>query len=335
MTAPADERAPGAAAPDSESAVGTAPDLAAIRRAHERITPYVHRTPVFTSATLDSLSDANLFFKSENLQKVGAFKARGATNAVLALSETDAAAGVVTHSSGNHAAALAFAAGLRSIPAHIVMPSTAPAVKKAAVAGYGGLITECEPTLAAREETAARIIAETGATLIHPYDNAGIIAGQATAAVELLEDAGPLDLLLAPVGGGGLVSGTALAASFLSPDTRVIACEPAHADDAFRSFRSGELQPVGTADTIADGLRTQLCERTFRIIVDHVHDIVTVSEEEIVEAMRLVWERMKIVIEPSAAVPVAAVLANRIPAAGRRIGLILSGGNVDLSALPY
>ncbi len=321
--------------PGENPAAAADPDLAAIRTAHARITPHLHRTPVLTSAALDALTGAALFFKTENFQKGGAFKARGAVNAVLGLDEREAARGVVTHSSGNHAAALAFAARLRAIPAHIVMPMSAPAVKKAAVAGYGGIITECEPTLAAREATAARVIAETGAILIHPYNNAAIIAGQATAAVELLEDTVGLDLLLAPVGGGGLVSGTALAARFLAPGTRVIAAEPANADDACRSLRAGRLLPVGTADTIADGLRTQLCERTWRIISAHVDDIVTVSEEEIVAAMRLVWERMKIIIEPSAAVPVAAVVAGRLPVAGRRVGIILSGGNVDLGNLPF
>ncbi len=318
-----------------QSPPDTDPDLDAIRQAYGRIAPHLHRTPVLTSAALEALTGATLIFKGENFQKVGAFKARGATNAVLALNDDEAGAGVITHSSGNHAAALAFAARLRGIPAHIIMPSTAPAVKKAAVATYGGLITECEPTLAAREETAARVGAETGATLIHPYDNPAIIAGQATAALELIEDAGPLDLILVPVGGGGLVSGTALAAAGLAPDTRVVACEPANADDARRSFQSGILQPVGAADTIADGLRTQLCERTFRIIRAHVHDIVTVTETEIVRAMRLVWERMKIIIEPSSAVPVAAALNAAVEVAGQRVGIILSGGNVDLGALPF
>lgn len=311
------------------------PDMETIRAAHDRIEPYVHNTPVLTSATLDRMCGGSLFFKCENLQKVGAFKARGASNAVFSLDEETAEKGVVTHSSGNHAAALAYAAGLRGIPAYIVMPSNAPPVKKAAVEGYGGRITECEPTLTSREETAARILEETGATLIHPFDDYRIIAGQATASLELLEQAGPLDLLLAPVGGGGLVSGAALTVHYLGLPTRVIACEPEEADDAYRGFRSGELVRNDSSDTIADGLRTSLCPKTFEIIRRHVHDIVLVSEEEIVRAMRTVWERMKTIIEASSAVPVAAALYGRVPMEGQRVGIILSGGNLDLTRLPF
>lgn len=311
------------------------PDLDTIRRAHERIKPHIHRTPVLTSRALDAMSGASLFFKCDNLQKAGAFKARGACNAVFSLNEDEAARGVVTHSSGNHAAALAWAASLRGIPAFIVMPSNAPAVKRAAVEGYGGEITECEPTLEARETTAARVIEETGAELIHPYNDYRIIAAQASAAIELVEDSGELDLILGPVGGGGLISGTALAVHYLWDRAHVIACEPANADDAFRSFHEGRILPVENPQTIADGLRTQLCDKTFDIIRNFVHDIVTVTEEEIVTAMRTVWERMKTIIEPSSAVPVAAVLSGKVPARGKRIGIILSGGNVDLGNLPF
>ncbi len=311
------------------------PTMADIRKAHERIRPYIHRTPVLTSRALDERSGATLFFKCENLQKVGAFKARGATNAVWCLDDEQARRGVVTHSSGNHAAALAWAASIRGVPAHIVMPRNAPAIKKRAVAAYGGRITECEPTLADREATAERILAETGAVLVHPFDDYCIIAAQATASVELHEEVGPLDWLLAPVGGGGLVSGSSLAMHYLETGTKVVACEPAGADDAWRSFRSGSLQPMDAPQTIADGLRTRLSEKTFGIIREHVHDVVTVSEEEIVEAMRTIWERMKIIIESSSAVPVAAALSGQVPLAGQRVGIILSGGNVDVENLPF
>jgi len=311
------------------------PELEQIRLAHSRIAPHIHRTPVVTSATLDAMSGAALHFKCENLQKAGAFKARGACNAVFSLDDETAARGVVTHSSGNHAAALSWAAGLRGIPAHIVMPSNAPAVKRAAVEQYGGIITYCEPTLAARESTADRVIAETGGELIHPYDDYRIIEAQATAVIELIEDAGDLDIVLGPVGGGGLIAGTALAVHHLDLPTRVIACEPANADDALRSFREGIIQPSIDPDTIADGLRTQLSERTFDIIRDLVHDIVTVTEEEIAAAMRVVWERMKTIIEPSSAVPVAAALTGDLSLGGKRVGIIISGGNVDLGNLPF
>ena len=302
-----------------------------LREAHLRITPHIHRTPVQTSATLDALSGARIFFKCENLQKAGAFKTRGAVNAVLSLSEDEAARGVITHSSGNHAGALSYAARLRGIAAHLVMPRTAPRVKVAAVEGYGGRITFCEPTQEARESTVARLIDETGAVLIHPYDDDRIIAGASTASLELLEDAGPLDVLLAPVGGGGLMSGTALAAHFTSPATRVIACEPAAADDAARSFRAGRIEKnEKPPETLADGLRTSLSERTFTIMRDYVADVVTVDEEEIASAMRLVWERMKLVIEPSSAVVVAPLIRGDERFNGLRVGAIFSGGNVDL-----
>lgn len=307
------------------------PTIQDIRVAAERIRPYAHRTPIFTCATFDGMAGARLFFKAENFQKVGAFKFRGACNAVFSLSEVEAAKGVVTHSSGNHAQALALAARLRGIPARIVMPSNAPDVKKAAVAGYGAEITYCEPTLEARESSTARIMAETGATLVHPYDDARVIAGQGTAALELLEDISDLDVVMTPVGGGGLLSGTAIAVKSLRRETRVIGAEPAAADDAYRSFTTREFVPSVNPQTVADGLLTSLGKLTFPIILDHVDAIVTVTEEEIISAMRLVWERMKLVIEPSAAVPVAAVLGGRAEVKGKRIGIILSGGNLDLA----
>jgi threonine dehydratase len=311
------------------------PTLADIQQAATRITPYAHRTPVLTCTSLNQLVGAALFCKCENFQKVGAFKFRGACNAVFALSEAEAQRGVATHSSGNHAAALALAARLRRIPAWIVMPTSAPAVKKAAVAGYGGQIVFCEPTLAARETTLAQVVAETGATFIPPYNHAQVIAGQGTAAMELCADVPGLDAVLAPVGGGGLVSGTALAVAALSPGTRVIAAEPAGADDAYRSLQAGHILPAVHPKTIADGLLTSLGDMTFAIIQQHVEQIITVSEEAIIKAMRSVWERMKIIIEPSAAVPIGALLEQPGDLRGKRLGVILSGGNVDLDRLPW
>jgi threonine dehydratase len=278
---------------------------------------------------------AELFFKCENFQKVGAFKSRGAVNAVFSMGEEEAKNGVCTHSSGNHAQALARAAALRKIPAFIVMPRTAPRVKVDAVKGYGGKITFCEPTLQAREETILKVMADTGATEIHPYDNYTIIAGQATAAMELLEDTKELDFILCPVGGGGLLSGTALSAHYFSKNTKVIACEPKGADDAYRSFVSGKIIPSINPETIADGLLTSLGKRNFPIIQQFVSEIVTVSEEAIVEAMKLIFERMKIVVEPSAAVTLAAILEKKVDVKNKRTGLIFSGGNVDLKKLPF
>jgi threonine dehydratase len=311
------------------------PTLSDIHDAAQRIAPYAHRTPVMTSAFFDRTLGASLFFKCENFQKVGAFKFRGACNAVFSLPEAALRQGVATHSSGNHAQALALAARLRGAKAYIVMPWNAPEVKRRAVADYGAEIIPCEPTVADREATTERVIAQTGATMIHPYNDARIIAGQGTAALELIEQAPDLDYLLAPIGGGGLISGTAIAAAGLSPKTRVVAVEPAGADDAYRSRQAGHIIPSIDPRTIADGLRTSLGELTFAVIQRHVHDIVTISEEAIVTAMRHVWERMKIVIEPSAAVPVAALLENRLDVTGKRIGVILSGGNVDLTQLPF
>jgi threonine dehydratase len=312
-----------------------APDLRAIRAAAERIRPYAHRTPVLTCSSLDTMAGAELFFKCENLQKVGAFKFRGAANTVFSLSEKEASAGVATHSSGNHAQALALAARLRGIPAHIVMPENSPKVKVAAVRGYGARIVFCAPTQKDREQTLERVVAETGATFIHPYNNPGIIAGQGTCALELLEQVSDLDLVMAPVGGGGLLSGTALSCHYLRPEVRVIAGEPKGADDAFRSLRDGRIYPSENPQTVADGLRTSLGTLTFPIIRRYVERIVTVEEESIVAAMRHVWERMKVLIEPSAAVPLAAILEGGIETGGKRIGIILSGGNVDLDSLPW
>jgi threonine dehydratase len=300
--------------------------------AHERIRPYVHRTPVLTNSTIDQIAGCNLFFKCENFQKVGAFKARGAMNAILSLSQDELRKGVATHSSGNHAQALARAARVLNVPAYIVMPSSAPAIKKAGVQGYGGKIYECEPTLAARESTLAEVVAQTGATEIHPFDNYKVIEGQATAAKELFEEVNHLDIVIAPVGGGGLLSGTALATSFFSPETTVLAGEPEGADDAARSMKSGKIEQ-SQSNTIADGLLTNLSEKTLRIIRGHVKEIITVSDAEIVDAMRLVWERMKVIVEPSGAVPLAAILKRKADFAGKRIGIIFSGGNVDLKKI--
>lgn len=310
-------------------------DLSAIRAAHDRIRPHIHRTPVLTSERLDIASGASLFFKCENFQKVGAFKARGATNAVFALDEETARRGVATHSSGNHAAALSRAAKLRGIAAHIVMPSNSPKVKVRAVEGYGGRIVFCEPNQRAREEACARVMAETGATLIHPFENEDVMAGQGTIAVELLEDVPDLDLLLCPVGGGGVLCGTAVAAKALRPEIKVIATEPAGADDAAQSFHQHRLVYQDKKTTIADGLRTNLGEPNFALLQRYVDDVVTVSDEGIIAAMRTTWETLKIVVEPSGAVAYGAVLEERIDLRAKRVGIILTGGNVDLDALPW
>jgi threonine dehydratase len=310
-------------------------DLAAIRAAHDRIRPHIHHTPVLTSARLNAASVSNLFFKCENFQKVGAFKARGAVNAVFSLDHTAAQSGVATHSSGNHAAAVARAARLRGVPAYIVMPSNSSRAKVRAVEGYGGRLTFCEPTQAARHSTCARIISETGATLIHSYENEDVMAGQGTVAIELLADVPDLDLILFPVGGGGLLAGTAIAAKHLRPGIKVIAVEPAEAADSARSFRAGQIVPLEKTTTIADGLRTTIGVPNFAVARRYVDDIVTVSEAAIVSAMRTIWETLKIVIEPSAAVPYAAILEQEIQVTNRRVGIILTGGNIDLDALPW
>ena len=320
-----------------------APSWEDIQAAHERIAPRIHRTPVLRSASLDAMAGVQLFFKCENLQKTGSFKIRGAANAILSLPESEAKKGIVTHSSGNHAAAVACAAAWRSVPAWIVMPKNAPAVKCRAVEGYGGRISYCEPLVSARKEMAARIQAETGAVMVHPYDDDRIIAGQATAAKELFEEVPELDAVFAPVSGGGLLSGTSLSAKQLRPGIRVYGCEPARADDAYRSLRSGTLQSMEESDTIADGLRASLAPRTFAILRRNISGVLLVTEEEIVAATRLIWERMKIIVEPSSAIALAPLLK---PGAARELfgdadgeavkaGILLSGGNVDLGALPF
>ncbi|HSJ96000.1 MAG TPA: pyridoxal-phosphate dependent enzyme [Myxococcota bacterium] len=321
----------------SPAALPSAPvDLAAIHAAAARIAGVAHRTPIETCATLDRIAGRALVFKCEQLQKVGAFKFRGACNAVSRLDDTEARRGVVTHSSGNHAQAVALAARLRGIPAHIVMPAEAPAVKRRAVEGYGARVVPCEMALASREATAERVRAETGATLVHPYDSPDVIAGQGTAALERLEQAGPLDAIVAPVGGGGLVAGTAIAATAVQPGIRIFAAEPAGADDAARSKRAGVRIPQTAPDTVADGLITSLGELTWPILRDRVEDVLTVSELEILAALRLAWERAKLLIEPSAAVALAAVLSERFRALDgmARVGVILTGGNVDFDRMP-
>ncbi len=309
-------------------------DLDSIRAAHERIGPHIMRTPVLTSSRLDEASGAALFFKCENFQKIGAFKARGAINAVFALDDATAGRGVATHSSGNHGTALARAAKLRKIPAHIVMPSNSAKVKVRAVEGYGAQVIFCEPTQEAREAACVDVIAKTGATLIHSFENEDVMAGQGTATVELLEDV-DVDLVMCPIGGGGLLCGTAVAAKAMRPKIQVIAAEPANADDAVQSFRAGRRIVAKKKFTIADGLRTNVGEPNFPIIQRYVDDIVTVSEEAIISAMRTIWETMKIVIEPSAAVPYAAISEKKINIGRKRVGIILTGGNVDLDALPW
>jgi len=310
-------------------------DLATIRAAHARIRPHILRTPVLSNPALDEVVGAQLFFKCENLQRVAAFKARGACNAVLSLSPAEAGQGVVTHSSGNHGAALAWAARSRGIPAWIVMPSNAAQVKQDAVRGFGGTIRFSEPTVAAREAACAAVEAETGATLIHPYNDWRVIAGQGTAALELLEDQPDLDAVIAPLGGGGLLSGTAIAAKGVRPSIKVFGAEPAGADDAYRSLRAGHIIPQTDPHTIADGLRSSLGERTFAVLRSRVDGVETASEEAIVRAMRLLWEKLKMIVEPSSAVPLAMLLEKKISLAGLRAGIILSGGNVDLDRLPW
>lgn len=311
------------------------PGIETINQAHHRIKNYIHRTPIHSSHLLNEIIGAEIYFKCENFQKVGAFKSRGAVNAVYSLTQNQLKFGVCTHSSGNHAQALARAAKLRDIKAFIVMPENAPIVKVNAVKQYGGEITFCKPTLEARESTIKKIINKTGATEIHPYNDYRIIAGQATAAKELLEDQPALDIIMAPVGGGGLLSGTALVTRYLSPKTRVIAAEPENANDAYRSFNAKKLYPSINPDTIADGLLTSLGTLTFPIILEYVDQIVTVSEPAIIDAMKLIWERLKIIIEPSSAVPLASMMENKFNFRNKKVGIIISGGNIDLSELPF
>lgn len=306
-----------------------------LEQAHERIKAHIHRTPVMTSKSINEIAGCDIYFKCENFQKIGAFKARGGLNAVLSLPADERQKGVVTHSSGNHAQAVSLAAQMCGIPAYIVMPETAPEVKKKAVKGYGAEITLCKPNIHARKENANRIQQETGAFLVSPYNDNNVIAGQGTAAIEFLEDTDGLDALITPVGGGGLLAGTALAAHYYSPDTKVFAGEPEGAKDTYLSMKAGEMVTVDRPDTIADGLLASMGDKNFAIIKELVEDVFLVNDEEIVEAMRLIWERMKIIIEPSCAVPMAALLKNKEKFAGQKVGIILSGGNVDLGKLPF
>ena len=307
--------------------------------AHERIKPYIHRTPVLTSSYLNELSGCEIFFKCENFQKVGAFKVRGASNAVFALSDIEASKGVCTHSSGNHALSLSYAANRRGISCNVVMPRTAPEAKKSAVRGYGGIITECEPSTTAREEVFAEVQAKTGGNFVHPYNDPRVIAGQGTCSRELLEQmegfGRTLDMIVAPIGGGGMISGTCLTLSKLAPDVQIIASEPEQADDAYRSFKAGHLISDDAPDTIADGLKVPLKDLTWHFVKNHVTDILTASEIEIIDSMKLTWQRMKIIIEPSCAVPLATILKNPEVFAGKRVGVVITGGNVDLAKLPW
>ncbi len=311
------------------------PGISEIRKAHQVIKEHAHVTPVLKSDKLNERTGAKVFFKCENFQKVGAFKFRGACNAVLTLPESEAERGVATHSSGNHAQALALAAKIRGIKAYVVMPENAPKVKVEAVKNYGAEVTFCESSLDARESTLAKVVAEHGATPIHPYNDSRIIAGQGTSALEFLESNPDLDIIMTPIGGGGLLSGTALVAKSVNPNIKVIGAEPEEADDAYRSFREGKLIPGYSTQTIADGLRTSLGELPFEIIKEKVDDIITVSEESIISSMRYIWERMNIIIEPSCAVPVAALFNNKDQFLGKRVGIIITGGNVDLDNLPW
>lgn len=310
------------------------PDADDVFAAAERIAPYIRRTPVLTSRALNAELDVRLFFKCENFQTSGAFKVRGAFNAVLSLDAASAARGVATHSSGNHGAALALAAARRGIPAWVVVPTDASGFKRDAIARYGAEVVDCAPGLANREARLAELVAERGARVVHPYDDNAVIAGQGTATLELLEQAGPLDALLVPVGGGGLVSGSALAARAVCPGARIVAAEPVGADDCWQSVQTGRRVRLEQVSTIADGLRASIGERNWALISRHVDEVLRISEQEIVAAMRIAWERLKIVIEPSSAVPLAAILGGHLPVAGRRVGLIFSGGNIDLESLP-
>ncbi len=303
--------------------------------AHARIAPYIHRTPVLTSSYLDELTGARVFFKCENFQKAGAFKVRGACNAVFGLSDEMAARGVATHSSGNHALSLSYAAGQRGIPCNVVMPRTAPQAKKDAVRGYGGVITECEPSTTSREAVFAQVQAATGAEFVHPYNDPRVIAGQATCSRELLDQVAGLDAIIAPIGGGGMISGTCLTVSSIAPGVAIYAAEPKNADDAYRSFKAGQIIADDAPETVADGLKVPLKDLTWHFVSTHVTDVFTATEDEIIDAMKLTWKRMKIVMEPSCAVPLATILANPEVFRGRRIGVVITGGNVDLDNLPW
>lgn len=313
----------------------TIPTFQDMLDAHARIEPYIHRTPVLTSSYFNELTGADLFFKCENFQKAGAFKVRGASNAVFGLSDDMAAKGVATHSSGNHALSLSYAAGRRGIPCHVVMPRTAPEAKKAAVRGYGGIITECEPSTTSREAVFAEVQEKTGAEFVHPYNDPRVIAGQGTCSREFMEQTGGVDMMVAPIGGGGMISGTCLTLSTLAPEVEIIASEPEQADDAYRSFKAGRIIADDAPQTIADGLKVPLKELTWHFVSNHVTDILTASEQEIIDAMKLTWQRMKIVMEPSCAVPLATILKNKERFQGKRVGVIITGGNVDLAKLPW
>jgi threonine dehydratase len=303
--------------------------------AHDRIAPHIHRTPVLTSSYLNGLTGAELFFKCENFQKAGAFKARGASNAVFSLSEEQADKGVATHSSGNHGLSLAYAAGRRGIPCTVVMPRTAPEAKKAAVRGYGARVVECEPSTSSREAVFAEVLAETGAEFVHPYNDPRVIAGQGTCSKEMIEELGELDAVIAPIGGGGMVSGSCLTLSAIAPKTKIYAAEPEQADDACKSFKSGEIVAYDAPQTIADGLKVPLKERTWHFVRNYVEDVLLASEQEIIDAMYLTWQRMKIVMEPSCAVPLATIFRNKHLFEGKRVGVVITGGNVDLDRLPW
>ncbi|MEL7463735.1 MAG: beta-hydroxyaspartate dehydratase BhcB [Pseudomonadota bacterium] len=311
------------------------PTWADVVEAHDRIAPHIRRTEVLTNAELDAEAGASLFFKCENLQPPGAFKVRGASNAVFGLTDEQAKAGVATHSSGNHALCLSYAAGRRGVPCNVVMPRTAPQAKKDAVIGYGGRITECEPSTTSREETFAKVQAETGGDFIHPYNDPRVIAGQATCSKEFLSQVADLDILVAPIGGGGMISGTCLTVSSIAPHVKIYAAEPEQADDAMRSLKAGRIIADDAPVTIADGLKVPLKDLTWHFVSRHVTDILTASEQEIIDAMKLSWKRLKMVIEPSCAVPLAVILKNPEIFAGKRVGVIVTGGNVDLDKLPW
>ena len=311
------------------------PELSDVKTAHERISPHIHCTPIVTSQFLDAKTGAELFFKCENFQKAGAFKVRGASNAVFGLDDEIAEKGVATHSSGNHALSLSYAAGRRRIPCTVVMPRTAPQAKKDAVIGYGGTIVECEPSTTSREAVFAEVVAKTGADFVHPYNDPRVIAGQATCSLELIDQVKDLDCVVAPIGGGGMISGTCLTLSHLAPSVKIYAAEPKQADDAYRSFKSGHIIADDAPVTVADGLKVPLKDLTWHFVSNHVTDILTASEQEIIDAMKLTWQRMKMVIEPSCAVPLAVILKNPDLFRGKRVGVIITGGNVDLDKLPW
>jgi threonine dehydratase len=311
------------------------PTYADVLAAHERVRPHIHRTPILTSSFINGLAGAELFFKCENFQKAAAFKVRGACNAVFGLPESKLAAGVATHSSGNHALSLSYAAGRRGIPCTVVMPRTAPQAKKDAVIGYGGKIVECEPSTSSREAVFAEVVKATGADFVHPYNDERVIAGQGTCSKELIEDLGSLDAVVAPIGGGGMISGTCLTLSNIAPQTKIYAAEPKEADDAYQSFKQGHIVAYDAPVTVADGLKVPLKERTWHFVQNYVTDVLLATEQEIIDAMRLIWGRMKIVMEPSSAVPLATILKNPDVFAGKRVGVIITGGNVDLDKLPW